>query len=180
MDPRSSSRSVPSAEDRQKASSRSISSVVAVRKTYVGATVANANLNGGEGRVVCVGKGHDDRLAWHDLAAAFDDCHHSGLANDRRGRALWRGCRRGRLVGRCPVQSGQHDLEQPGPKGVDLGTGIAQAGQSNDRTAEIEQSPGRQPEQVEVGGEDVLPEIARPQLIAHGPALVEALPVRLA
>ena len=78
-----------------------------------------------EGHMGRVGKDHSDGFARTYPSAAFDDRHHTCLADDRRGRALRGARRRSRLVGRRPVGSRQHDFEEPGLQGVDLGAGVA-------------------------------------------------------
>jgi hypothetical protein len=95
---------------------------------------------------------HGDRVARTHHAAHLDDAHDPGLVHD--------------VPGLVPADD---LLQQAVLEVVDLQAGIAQAGDLHDRlVAEVQKSPGRQGEQVDAPGGDVLAEFARPD----GEALV--------
>lgn len=118
-----------------------------------------------------------DRLSREDVATAYDDCHDSCLADDRHLVELGRRRRRRRLVAGSSVGSGEDDLEQPWLEAVDLGTGVAKPRDTEDGSPELQQCPGRKGEQIQTTREDVLAKIARPQLVAHRPCVIEELGV---
>src|SRR5690348_7851298 len=81
-----------------------------------------------------------DRVAFADLAALQHDPHDPGLADQ--------------VAIRIARQGRRH---QPGLQLVELAARVAQAGHLNDRIlAQMEPRPGRQPEQIDSLGRDVL------------------------